>query len=519
MRGQQQSLALLAPPDEPQRVAGSEPAARLAQSYDAQWICLFFNNLLIEVHNDTDFRPSALLSGDGQRSGIMACNDLARKCGVRPGMGANAALALAPDLELLARDSGRESAVLEQLANRCLRYTPSVCIAAGQTLLLDVGASLKLFGGPAVLTRRILAEFAEHGHSFVLRAAPTASAALWLARAANTQTRNTAQYDEPSAGLRIRLSSLPVSCFGWPERVVDKLAQMGIATFGECVRLPRDGFARRIGADYLRALDRALGLQPEVHAFYQPAEQFRATLDLPAETNVVDLVLAGARRLLQRLALFLQRRQLAVQVLWICLSSRDCAPAWLRIGLLQPATDADYLLELLRLRLADQTFSAPLVAVTIVAQGMPATAPESRGLFARSNGDERPVLNLLEQLTSRLGEEAVHGIRCVADYRPESAWAVHEPAGPAAGCAIAGSDSKRPLWMLPAPRALQSRAGRPVLDGVLEIECGPERIETGWWDGNDIRRDYYVARHRDGAKFWVYEDRRSACWYLHGLFG
>ena len=57
--------------------------------------------------------------------------------------------------------------------------------------------------------------------------------------------------------------------------------------------------------------------------------------------------------------------------------------------------------------------------------------------------------------------------------------------------------------------------------GSLCLECGPERIETGWWDGGDIRRDYYVARNNRGARLWVYQGvlRGVADWYLHGIFG
>jgi protein ImuB len=55
---------------------------------------------------------------------------------------------------------------------------------------------------------------------------------------------------------------------------------------------------------------------------------------------------------------------------------------------------------------------------------------------------------------------------------------------------------------------------------MLELESGPERIESGWWDGRDVRRDYYVARNPAGVWFWVFRDREpSGRWFLHGVFG
>ena len=54
---------------------------------------------------------------------------------------------------------------------------------------------------------------------------------------------------------------------------------------------------------------------------------------------------------------------------------------------------------------------------------------------------------------------------------------------------------------------------------------GPERIETGWWRGPCVRRDYYRVELDDGQWWWIFRafpaseatDRRS-WWMLHGYF-
>ena len=46
-----------------------------------------------------------------------------------------------------------------------------------------------------------------------------------------------------------------------------------------------------------------------------------------------------------------------------------------------------------------------------------------------------------------------------------------------------------------------------------------ERIESGWWDGGDVSRDYFTASAARGEKLWVYRDRSTREWFLHGLFG
>ena len=77
----------------------------------------------------------------------------------------------------------------------------------------------------------------------------------------------------------------------------------------------------------------------------------------------------------------------------------------------------------------------------------------------------------------------------------------------------------RPLWLLAEPQPLDG-GEHPRYEGRLEFEEGPERIESGWWDGRDVRRDYYVARTAGGMRLWVFRERRAeGRWFLHGVFG
>jgi len=57
------------------------------------------------------------------------------------------------------------------------------------------------------------------------------------------------------------------------------------------------------------------------------------------------------------------------------------------------------------------------------------------------------------------------------------------------------------------------------LSSIPQITSGPERIESGWWDANDVQRDYYIVRTSNGADLWVYRDlARGGEWYLHGFW-
>lgn len=47
---------------------------------------------------------------------------------------------------------------------------------------------------------------------------------------------------------------------------------------------------------------------------------------------------------------------------------------------------------------------------------------------------------------------------------------------------------------------------------------GPERIETGWWRGLTVCRDYWRVEIETQQHFWVYRDLRTGAWFLHGEF-
>jgi len=128
---------------------------------------------------------------------------------------------------------------------------------------------------------------------------------------------------------------------------------------------------------------------------------------------------------------------------------------------------------------------------------------------------------LVERLRARLGEQAVYGICTVPEHRPEAAWqrvqALGLDAVLRAGGRLPRADQgmPRPVWLLDEPAELSAAEVRQLHHGKIE---GPERIESGWWDGKGVARDYYIMSRTGGVRLWVFQERRSKGWYLHGMF-
>jgi len=492
------------------------------------WLCLWLPGLPLDAltgGEDGGDAPACVVEGEGSAQRVVAVNAAAARRGLQAGLGLNAALALWPDVRLHTRQPAAEAALLEKLARWATQFTPVVSLEPPQALLAEVRGSLGLFGGTAGLRQRALGDLRSRGLHAVAALAPTPRAALWLARAGLDRP---VEMPGELPGLAARL---PLACLDWPQATLSTLAALGLRTVADLSRLPRDGFARRFGPSLLGELDEAFGRRPQPRRRAVMPERFDDALELPAETGSVRLVELALESLLGRLQAFLRSRSAGIHGLAVALQHRDQPATRLRLGLARPSGEAAHLLSLLHERLGRTPLPAPVVALRLRSTVAVPLELRSGALpgTAEHRADPEAAARLLEHLRARLGRDAVFSVRLVPEHRPERAWRVSEPSFPKKGTlpfseAEKGSVpflSARPLWMLAEPQALPGRGGLPLAGGsVLTLISGPERIETGWWDGEDVRRDYYVAAGADGVRLWIYQERRrGGVWWLHGVFG
>jgi protein ImuB len=466
-------------------------------------------------------RPFVVDSG-GHVPRIVAANAAARAAAIREGMLLSAAYALAPDLMQQARDPVAESAALEQVATFALRFTPAVSLAAPASIVADIAGSLKLFGGRTKLVSRLVQGCEARGFAVRAGIAPTPLAALALARAASPRIV------EAPAALGDALAPLPLACFDVDDGALATLASAGVRTFADADRLPRDGLARRFGPALVSTLDRAAGRAADPRVAFVPPPHFASKLELPATIESVEALGFAVHRLVQELAAWLLSRGLGVTSMSLVLSHehalvrhRDSPITEARFALGAPSRTPRHLMHVLRERLARLTLPAPVAAVALASDEVAPLASRNLGLLP---GDEAqaPEVPLLDRLRARLGDAAVRLVVPHEEHRPERAMRGRAPAA-AERRDIASPPSAlpaapRPLWLLGEAQPLA-----PLLErSPWVLREGPERIESGWWDGHDVRRDYFVAENPAGEIVWIYRDHRYGVddgeWFLHGVF-
>jgi protein ImuB len=473
------------------------------------WTALHFPLFPLESFLPASARSEPWAVTDGAR--VVIRNGQAHESGIRPGMSLATACALAPALNHRQRDPAAEAAALEQVAAWAVQFTPAVTLQPPRGLLLEVEGSLRLFGGIGKILEAIKRDVADMGYTVAAACAPTASAAWLLARG------GTERVFAGQRAIREAISPLPVRVLDCDAQTLETLSAIGVRSLGDLLALPRDGTARRFGQDALDRLDRALGLLPEARAFFTAPPRFDAALELAAGIASAEMLLFPAKRLLTQLAGYLAARCAGIQRFRLTLGHEDAPETALEIGLATPSRDAGRFVVLARERLAATALAAPVTRMRLTAGEILTLAGESGALFPDRTSDAGDWARLVERLSARLGQEAVHGLAPRAEHRPERAW---QATAPGTGAAQAAR-SPRPLWLLERPRPLAEVDSKPRYDdGPLALIAGPERIESGWWDGDDVKRDYFIAQTPDRATLWVYRERRQpGGWFLHGIFG
>jgi len=472
------------------------------------WLSLHLPHLPLEVFGcEPGTEPLAV----AYRQLIQLAGPVALAAGVRPGMKTSAAQALCAGLILQERRPDLERRALERLAAWCLQFTPMASLEPPDTLLLEIESSLRYFGGLDRLLKNVRTGLEELGYRHLFGIAPTPLAAWLLSRAGD---------EAPLPGGRSldrHLGRLPVGLLTLDERQRDALSGLGVETLGDCLALPRTGLARRLGTDLLQRLDRAFGRTPDPREPFRPPPRFHSRIELPAEAAHTDQLGFALGRLIRELCGFLRGTGNGVQRLHIALEHRYGSATGLELGTVQPGRDPARLTALLQERMERVRLPEPVLAVTLKALRLHRLDGQPMHLL-----EDDPARNtdhwhaLLERLSARLGEPRIRGIGTHPEHRPERAWRYAAP-GESAGTEALPD---RPLWLFPEPRHLETSDSQPLWHGPLILEHGPECIESGWWDGEDVSRDYYVAVNPAGARLWVFRERRSPRrWFLHGLFG
>ena len=321
-----------------------------------------------------------------------------------------------PAIDAIEADEAADAALLEGIADWCLRYTPLVACDVPDGLLLDISGCAHLYGGEDALVADLSGRLEAAGFAYRVAIAGSIGAA-WAA----------AHFGEPGnypcGDERKLLAPLPLAALRLDGGTVAALARVGLKRIGDIVELPRAPLTARFGAALLRQLDRALGQEHEPLTPRLPVAPYVAEQRFAEPIAREEDVLGSVARLAGRLQVALERRGDGARRIELTLFRTDGALRRIAVGCSRPLRDPDDIRALFTERLAaladalDPGFGFDMARLSVlVAEPCP---PEQIGIGGAE--DQAELDRLTDRLSARLGVRRVRQMIAQDSHIPEIA--------------------------------------------------------------------------------------------------
>ncbi len=467
------------------------------------------------------------------------------------------AQAVAPFLSVHDEEPTNDLRALEKLAAWAERFSPIVGLEEGfapQCLLLDVTGCASCFHGEDRLAQRAVSEFREQGWSVRAAIADTLGAAWAISHQASSfSAHRILRTLNESSDLRL----LPLTALRLPDEAMQTLAALGFERIEQLLEMPRDLLAGRVDALVLRRLDQMLGRVPEpiVPCKFRPAVQARCSFEYATDRRV--FLDHAFDQLLTRIVAMLREQGRGAKHLECWFFHESSPPSRVDVRLFRATQEIVHLRKLLDARLERLQLPEPACGICLRAPLVEPLIERQYELFDAEPPREEELAALIDRLVSQLGREAVTFATLVDDPQPEFAYRL-DPAitekretygvkSKKRGKRNDDAKDGRVLLFDTQHSALGTRHSTPGIrpaslthpaplvslawtaDGMparfqhagneYAVVCswGPERIETGWWRGDDVRRDYYIVDTDAGTRWWIFR-RHDGQWFVQGCF-
>ncbi len=461
--------------------------------------------------------PFVLTFHERNTNRIYCLNRAAEKQGLHRGMSYSDARAFCPDLISYPVDLHAFERFQHMLARWATRYCPWVGFEGHDGLVLDITGSSHLFGGEATMLDDMRIRLGRAGLSVSLGLADTRGAAWALAHHGG----GTATPDN----ILSKIGRLPVNALRLDAKTDQALQRLGLRTIGDLSLAARGPLNRRFGRGLLLRLDQALGQQPEQISPLKSPPHFAVRLTLPEPIGLVEDVMAGTSRLLQRLCQSLRLQEKGARVLRLSLRRVDQESQHVELRLARPLHDEKRILPLFERGVGD--IEAGFGIEQLRLEAVQVESVPAHQISQIEGYDKSGLEDLISRLGTRIGLENIQRLLPADSHIPERSF-ITAPA--------AYSEPDR-QWALYRPRPLylfspeSISASGPVPPARFRWRrmslctgrvIGPERIAPEWWlvDENwwSGVRDYWKVDTTQGRRLWLFYTPQNPGWFVHGEF-
>jgi DNA polymerase IV len=253
----------------------------------------------VETVKDPSLKGRPLVvGGQGGRGVVTSASYEARAFGVTSAMPMVRARRLCPHAVFLPNDPAAYSDHSKKIRQIFESYTPLVEPLSLDEAFLDISGSVKIFGAPVDIARRIKADVAALGLACTVGIAPN----KFLAKLASDAAKPDGLLVVPADDIEGFLHPLPVSAlWGVGERTAEALRRLGMRTVGDVASIPRRTLERALGeasGAHLHQLSK--GIDDRVVTPYEPARSVGSEETFARDLDDLDDILREVLRLSDR---------------------------------------------------------------------------------------------------------------------------------------------------------------------------------------------------------------------------
>lgn len=463
-------------------------------------------------------RPLAVAGRVGNRRVLTAIDVAAEVLGLTVGMPVSKAQALVPDLRIERADPVADLASLERLAFWVLQRTaPIVAVDPPDGIVIDSTGADHLHGGEEALLEALTGRLALSGVTARAAVSDTWGAAHALARFEGD------------------LHTMPPEALRLSPATVAGLRDMGFATIGDILAVPRAPLTRRFGAEVIRRIDQMFGEAADPIDALRPAGLIETRRAFAEPIAAPETIARYIRKLVTALSAELEAQGVGARRLDLICHRVDRERQTVRVGLAMPHRDPQRLTRLLcdKIPGIEPGFGIEIMTLTATI-----TEPLAERQISTLAPEAPNLSGLIDTLANRVGHRAIYRVAPVASDVPERSirripaladptadgWPDHWPrparlfARPEAIETMALLPDQPPVWI----------AWRGIRRRIIRAD-GPERIFGEWWTREAERiavRDYFRIEDEVGDRLWIFragdgEDAATGSqnWFIHGVFG
>jgi len=456
---------------------------------------------------------------------VVCANEKAILQGVKPNQSLSTVYALCNEVDILERNLNQEKQRLNNIAILIYAYTPSIAIEGNELLLAEIGNSLKLYGTLEKLLALLTQELEKERLDYQLGLGSTPKTAeltshyaldkplpLWI-----TDNLTLAKVQ-----CHKKLSNLPIKLLSISKKTIHKLQSVGINKLAELKALPSHSIRKRFGKDLSEYLLKLSGERPDPKVYFIPKENFHEKLDFLNVVHHREGLFFSIKRLINNLCQFLSIKQKISQTLrWTLFDSEKNSISF-NVLVSNNYINVKTYFELTQLNLERHTLYAPIESISLSADRLSELSGKTDELFGQVEGFTEEI-DFVKKIQAKLGSNSCHSLQQKEEHLPEFSSTqlvsvINKDTPIPLDNSLSHQEStSQPIWLFDRPKPIKLSSQGLIWRGELKIISHKERIISRWWEQETVK-DYFLAEHDNGIVYWIFFERTSKQWFIHGIY-